>query len=119
MNYSIIFMRNRAATRDLPSEISRAVLQDPNSRSQGPGSNVNSRDEIQAVEGHMRTLTTCLIMIMADQRTAASHQNPRFSPAEERHLERMASSLRGALQALLEKRDRLVQERANGKSLWN
>lgn len=115
MNFEMLFIRNRDANGDLPPHIIREVLRDPDSHSQGPG----SRDEIQAgIEAHMRTLETCLIMIMADQRIAADRQDRRCSPAEEGHLEHVASLLRGSLQTLREKRDRLVQERANGESLW-
>jgi hypothetical protein len=111
MNNFILFMRGYGANGYFPSEASTLPIQTTDSRSQGPGFNVNSKDDIQAVEAHMGTLSTFLIMIMADQRGAA---NPRLSQEEERHLESLATSLRGALQALLEKRDRLVQEQANG-----
>lgn len=112
MNFEMIFIRSRDANGDLPPHIMKKVLQDPDSHLQGPG----SRDEIQAgVEAHMRTLETCLIMIMADQRIAADRQDRGGSPAD---LELVASLFRGSLQTLRETRDRLVQERANGESLW-
>lgn len=112
MNFEMIFIRSRDANGNLPPYIIREVLRDPDLHLQGPG----SRDEIQAgVEAHMRTLETCLIMIMADQRIAADRQDRGGSPAD---LELVALLFRGSLQTLRETRDRLIQERANGESLW-
>jgi hypothetical protein len=64
----------------------------------------------------MDTVRGYLMMLLVEKHKL-KRNNDRPGLVGEEYLERVASAISGAWRALQEKRDRLVQQRANGKSL--
>jgi hypothetical protein len=89
-------------------------LQNPESSWQRPGSTLEPKDEIQVIEEQMDTINGYLLVV---EQQNFVRDNETRGPQKEILLERVAFAMEGALQALEEKRNRMVQQRANGKSL--
>lgn len=104
-----IYRRQSSGTNLLP-------LQNPESQLRGPDCPPDPEDSIQIIDEQMETIRAHLIAFVVEQ-----HELKRISsrpcPEEEDHLETVASAMRGALRALREKRGRMDEQRANGKSL--
>ncbi|KAM0316455.1 hypothetical protein ACHAPQ_011330 [Fusarium lateritium] len=82
---------------------------------QGPGSTLDSLDELREVEQDMQILRAYLTVILAEKK---NHEHDRSSGADLDTVENMASGLRRKSLALRERRDLLVQQLANAILGW-